>query len=167
MAVALFAIPEMTHGAQPAKAPATKTPSAAAPVDDNATWFLAGRDGECAPLSVLQNKVVEFKEVKSPFQLSDKLKAMGHKTELKEFKAGIRPALEVRAPTAGIHVMFIKQTDCDKTSPDRSLENLGRRLDWRVVFDAAQVSFGQATQASISSQSSGFTNHWPGFRRQL
>jgi hypothetical protein len=105
--------PIVTYGAQATKAQAAKA-APAAPVDDNATWFLAGRDGECAPLSVLQNKVVEFKEVKSPFQLSDKLKAMGHKTELKEFKAGIRPALEVRAPSAGIHVMFIKQTDCDK-----------------------------------------------------
>jgi hypothetical protein len=114
LVVALLAMPIVTHGAQPAKAPAAKAPSAAAPVDDNATWFLAGREGECTPLSLLESKVVEFKGIKSPFQLSDKLKAMGHKPEIKEFKAGIRPAVEVRAPTAGIHVMFIKQENCDK-----------------------------------------------------
>jgi len=114
LVAALLAMPVVTRGAQPAKAPAAKAPSPAAPVDNNATWFLAGREGECTPLSLLESKVVEFKGIKSPFQLSDKLKAMGHKPEIKEFKAGIRPAVEVRAPTAGIHVMFIKQENCDK-----------------------------------------------------
>lgn len=112
--LALLATPIVSHAAQSTKVPTAKAAAPATLVDDNATWFLAGRDGECAPLSMLQNKVVEFKEVKSPFQLNDKLKAMGHKPEIKEFKAGIRPAIEVRAPTAGIHVMFIKQMDCDK-----------------------------------------------------
>lgn len=111
---AILATPIVTQGAQPAKAPAAKAVTQATPIDDNATWLLAGREGECAPLSVLESKVLEFKGIKSPYQLSEKLKAMGHKTELKEFKAGIRPAVEVRAPSAGIHVMFIKQENCDK-----------------------------------------------------
>ena len=114
---AILVIPIMTHGAQPAKAPAAKAPSSAAPIDDKAAWLLAGREGECVPLSMLESKVVEFKGIKSPYQLSEKLKAMGHKAELKEFKAGIRPAVEVRAPSAGIHVMFIKQENCDKKPP--------------------------------------------------
>ena len=120
VAVTLAAMPFGTYGAQPAKTP-TKAPTQAqaVPVDDNATWFLAGRDGECTPLSLLQSKIVEFKEVKSPYQLSDKLKAMGHKPEVKEFKAGVRPAVEVRAPSAGIHVMFIKQENCDKKPAEK------------------------------------------------
>lgn len=117
LAAAVLAIPTIINGAQPSKAPPPKAATTAAPTDENATWFLAGRDGECAPLTMLQSKVVEFKEVKSPYQLTDKLKAMGHKPEIKEFKAGIRPAVEVRAPSAGIHVMFIKQENCDKKPP--------------------------------------------------
>jgi len=115
VAATLLAMPIVTQGAQPAKAP----PAKAAPLDDKAVWFLAGRNGECTSLSMLQNKVVEFKQVKSPYQLSDKLKAMGHKPEIKEFKAGVRPAVEVRAPSAGIHVMFIKQEHCDKRPAEK------------------------------------------------
>lgn len=47
--------------------------------------------------------------IKSPKELVDKLKANGHQAEMKEFKAGIRPAVEVRAPSAGIHAMFVRQ----------------------------------------------------------
>ena len=120
VAVMLVSLPLVAQGAQPTKAPAPKVTSKAAPVDDDkATWFLAGRDGECTPLSVLQNKFAEFKEVKSPYQLNDKLKSMGHKPEVKEFKAGIRPAVEVRAPSAGIHVMFIKQENCEKKPAEK------------------------------------------------
>ena len=114
---AILTTPIVTQGAQPAKAPAVKAASKATPIDDNATWLLAGREGECAPLSLLESKVLEFRGIKSPYQLNEKLKAMGHKTELKEFKAGIRPAVEVRAPSAGIYVMFIKQENCDKKPP--------------------------------------------------
>lgn len=114
---AILTTPILAQGAQPAKAPAVKAASKATPIDDNATWLLAGREGECAPLSLLESKVLEFRGIKSPYQLNEKLKAMGHKTELKEFKAGIRPAVEVRAPSAGIYVMFIKQENCDKKPP--------------------------------------------------
>ena len=115
--MAILAMPAVTHAAQPTKAPPTKATAPAAPIDDKSTWLLAGREGECVPLSMLESKVVEFKGIKSPYQLTEKLKAMGHKAELKEFKAGIRPAVEVRAPSAGIHVMFIKQENCDKKPP--------------------------------------------------
>lgn len=47
--------------------------------------------------------------IKSPKELVDKPKANGHQAEMKEFKAGIRPAVEVRAPSAGIHAMFVRQ----------------------------------------------------------
>ena len=97
----------------PTKEPASKAP----PIDDKATWLLAGREGECAPLTIFEKKGPEYKDLKSPYQLADKLRASGHKAEVKEFKAGVRPAVEVRAPSAGIHVMFIKQEHCDKKPP--------------------------------------------------
>jgi len=53
--------------------------------------------------------------------LLEKLRAAGHKAEMKEFKAGTRPAVEVRAPTAGIYIMFVKKEFCDKvaTGPEK------------------------------------------------
>jgi len=117
-AAALLAAPTFSlaaTGPKPAKIAATKeTPAKATPLDDSGTWMLAGREGECAPVSILEKKGEQLKGVKSPLQLSAKLKAMGHAAEVKEFKAGIRPAVEVRAPSAGIHVMFVKQENCDK-----------------------------------------------------
>jgi hypothetical protein len=119
-AAALLCAPTFTPAAQPAKITATKGPAAkaapakAAPIDDNGTWLLAGREGECTPVSILEKKGEQLKGIKSPLQLSEKLKAMGHQTEVKEFKAGIRPAVEVRAPSAGIIVMFVRQENCDK-----------------------------------------------------
>ncbi len=120
---ALFAAPTLLTAApapQPNKKAATKEPAAkaapakATPIDDSGNWMLAGREGECAPVSILEKKGEQLKGVKSPLQLSEKLKAMGHPAEVKEFKAGIRPAVEVRALSAGIHVMFVKQENCDK-----------------------------------------------------
>lgn len=113
--LAILLLPGISGIAQGAKAPASKGPAAkSAPIDDNATWLLAGREGECAPLSLLEKKSPEFKGIKGPNQLAEKLRAMGHKTDVKEFKAGIRPAVEVRAPSAGIAVMFVRQENCDK-----------------------------------------------------
>ena len=99
-------------------APTKEAASKAAPIDDKAIWLLAGREGECVPLTIFEKKGPEYKDLKSPYQLAEKLRASGHKAEVKEFKAGIRPAVEVRAPTAGIHIMFIKQEHCDKKPPE-------------------------------------------------
>ncbi len=119
--VALLAILCGSTGARAAQASKTlaNKPAASkvAPADASAVWLLAGRHGECAPLSILQRKSTELKGIKSPNQLAEKLRAMGHKVDLKEFNAGIRPAVEVRAPSAGIHVMFVRQEHCDK-KPD-------------------------------------------------
>ncbi|HYA29787.1 MAG TPA: hypothetical protein VEI95_13275 [Acidobacteriota bacterium] len=113
--LAILFLPRISGAAQGAKAPVTKAPQAkAAPIDDNATWLLAGHEGECVPLSLLEKKSPEFKGIKGPNQLAEKLRAMGHKTEVKEFKAGIRPAVEVRALSAGIAVMFVRQEHCDR-----------------------------------------------------
>ena len=94
--------------------PAKEQPSQTLSKDLNAVWKLAGREGNCAPLTILSKKGTAYGAVKSPNELVEKLHANGHQADLKEFKAGIRPAVEVRAPSAGIHVMFVRQEHCDK-----------------------------------------------------
>jgi len=84
---------------------------------DSATWLLAGREGQCVPLSLLAKRGPAYAEIKGPTDLAEKLRANGHAAEVKEFKAGTRPAVEVRAPSAGIYVMFIKKDLCDRTAP--------------------------------------------------
>ena len=117
---AVLMVSSWSGAAQDGKKPPTKTAPAKAapakepPIDDSGTWLLAGREGECAPVSLLEKKSPELKGVKGPVQLAEKLRAMGHKTDVKEFKAGIRPAVEVRALSAGIAVMFVRQENCDK-----------------------------------------------------
>jgi hypothetical protein len=119
VAILLLTLP--AGAVQAAKAPATKEPATkTAAIDDNATWLLAGREGECAQVSILERKGPEFKGIKGPHQLAEKLRAMGHKVDLKEFKAGSRPAVEVRAPSAGLAVMFVKKEFCDKVAPEPS-----------------------------------------------
>jgi hypothetical protein len=73
-------------------------------------WSLAGREGECTSLDLLKKKYPEFGEVNSPYQLAEKLKAMGDKAEIKEYRLGKRPSIEVRVPAKNFYVMFI-QTD--------------------------------------------------------
>lgn len=105
------------HAAQPDKSKTTKTPPPAVK-DDPGPWLLAGREGECAPTSILGKKGPEYNDIQSPQQLVEKLRAAGHKAEIKEFKAGTRPAVEVRAPSAGFAVMFVKKEYCDKVAPE-------------------------------------------------
>jgi len=102
------------HGAQPDK---TKVPKTSAKKDPPGIWLLAGREGECVSPTILAKKGPEFSDIKSPYQLAEKLQAAGHKAEIKEFKAGTRPAVEVRAPSAGLHVMFVKQEFCERVAP--------------------------------------------------
>jgi len=110
----LTVIPGFLDGAQPDKTKAQKTPAAK---DDPGPWMLAGREGECAPLSILSKKGPEYSDIQSPYQLAEKLRAAGHKAEVKEFNAGTRPAVEVRAPSEGLYVMFVKKELCDKSPP--------------------------------------------------
>lgn len=102
------------EAAQPARAKPAKTPPAPPAVEDPGPWLLAGREGECAPTSILAKKGPEYSDIHSPWHLAEKLRAAGHKAEIKEFKAGSRPSVEVRAPTAGLYVMFVKKEFCDK-----------------------------------------------------
>jgi len=102
------------HAAQATRSKAAKTPPV---VEDPGPWLLAGREGECAPISILAKKGPEYGDIQSPYQLAEKLRAAGHKAEIKEFKAGTRPSVEVRAPSAGLYVMFVKKEFCDKAPP--------------------------------------------------
>jgi hypothetical protein len=99
--------------AQSDKGKTTKTPPSAVK-EDPGPWLLAGREGECTPTSLLAKMGPEYSDVQSPHQFVERLQAAGHKAEMKEFKAGIRPAVEVRAPSAGIAIMFVKKEFCDK-----------------------------------------------------
>lgn len=110
----LAGVPRVVAGAQPNK---TKAQKALPVTEDPGPWLLAGREGECAPLSLLAKKGPEYSDVQSPSQLAEKLRAAGHKADIKEFKAGSRPSVEVRAPSAGLYVMFVKKEFCDKLPP--------------------------------------------------
>jgi hypothetical protein len=112
--LAVLAAPLIVGAAQGPKPTPAAPPAGKA---DSATWMLAGREGGCAPLSLLAKRGPAYAEIKSPSDLAEKLRANGHNAELKEFNAGTRPAVEVRAPSAGIHVMFIKKELCDKAAP--------------------------------------------------
>jgi hypothetical protein len=76
------------------------------------TWFLLGREGECAPVSLLAKKGPEFEGIESPAQLAERMRAAGHKAEIKEYKAASRPSVEVRVPEKNIYLMFVKGDLC-------------------------------------------------------
>ncbi len=82
-------------------------------------WFLAGREGECMRLSVLAKRGADLRDVKSPYDLAEKMRAAGHKAEIKEYKAGSRPAVEVRVPSRNLDVMFVRAEYCKKTGPGK------------------------------------------------
>ena len=89
--------------------------AASAPAKDaDADWSLAGREGACVSLDLLKKKYPEFGDVKSPYQLAEKLKAQGHNAEVKEYTLGKRPSVEVRVPDKNLYVMFIRTDLCGK-----------------------------------------------------
>jgi hypothetical protein len=94
-----------------------KTPKPPAAREGSDPWFLAASEGECAPPSILGKKGPEYSDIQSPQELVEKLRAAGHEAELKEFKASSRPAVEVRAPSVGFAVMFVKRELCEKIRP--------------------------------------------------
>ena len=85
--------------------------------EPNVNWSLAGREGECASLSLLKKKYPELGDVKSPYQLAEKLKADGAKAEVKEYSLGNRPSVEVRVPAKNLYVMFIRTDLCKRAAP--------------------------------------------------
>ena len=61
---------------------------------------------------VLAKKGDDLKDVQSPHQLVEKMRALGQKAELKEHNAGTRQAVEVQVPSRNLHVMFVKAAQC-------------------------------------------------------
>jgi hypothetical protein len=114
MMLMLIGTPVFLEAAQAGKSKPQKAPAVK---EDPGPWLLAGREGECVPLSILSKKGPEYSDIQSPHQLAEKLRAAGYDAEIKEFNAGTRPAVEVRAPSAGLDVMFIKKDLCDKPPP--------------------------------------------------
>jgi hypothetical protein len=82
---------------------------------ETSEWLLAGQEG--IPLSTLTKKGPEFQDIKSPYQLVEKMRAAGHKAEIKEHTAGSRPAVEVRVPSRDLYVMFVKSSACGANAP--------------------------------------------------
>ena len=82
-------------------------------------WLLAGREGECLPLSVLAKRGADLRDVKSPYDLAEKMRAAGHQAEIKEYKAGSRPAVEVRVPSRNLDVMFVRAEHCSKNGAEK------------------------------------------------
>jgi hypothetical protein len=80
-------------------------------------WLLAGQGGKCIPLSALTKKGAEFQDIKSPYQLVEKMRGAGHKAEIKEHKAGSRPAVEVRIPSRDLYLMFVRSSSCGSNEP--------------------------------------------------
>ena len=115
----LAASPSSAAAAQSAKGKTTTPPPLAK--EDPGPWFLAGREGGCTPPSILGRKGPEYNDIQSPQQLVEKLQVAGHKAEMKELKTGARSAIEVRAASAGLAVLFVKEEFCDKieSGPER------------------------------------------------
>ena len=89
-------------------------PLLAAAAPQSGEWFLAGKEGSCVPLSVLAKMGDDLKDVQSPYQLVEKIRAAGQKADLKAYNAGTRPAVEVRVPSRNLHVMFVNAAQCGK-----------------------------------------------------
>jgi hypothetical protein len=88
-------------------------------VVETSEWSLAGREGKCVPLSTLAKRGPEFEDIKSPYQLAEKMRGAGHKAEIKEHNVGTRPAVEVRVPSRDLYVMFVKSSTCGPDEPPK------------------------------------------------
>jgi hypothetical protein len=113
----LFVVACFPLAARAAQSEQAKSTKAAPARDEGATWLLAGRDGACAPLSLLEKKGAEFRGIEGPADLAKKMRAAGHKVDVKEHRLASRPAVEVRVPERGLYVMFVRANLCDKMEP--------------------------------------------------
>jgi hypothetical protein len=114
VALALFVVVLVPCASGAAQSEKSKAPKSVSGRDDPGTWMLAGREGACAPLSLLEKKGSEFRGIEAPEQLAKKMRDAGHKVEVKEHHLASRPAVEVRVPDRGLYVMFVKANQCTK-----------------------------------------------------
>jgi hypothetical protein len=113
----------LAAGAAQSEKPKPKAPAAKG---EPVAWLLAGREGACAPLSLLEKRGAEFRGIESPEQLAKKMRAAGHKVEIKEHHLASRPAVEVRVPDRGIYVMFVRADLCDKVEKPEEEQKGGK-----------------------------------------
>ncbi|MGF1733730.1 hypothetical protein [Photobacterium kasasachensis] len=71
-------------------------------------WFSMSRHGDCAPLSMLAEKIDEFKGVQTPSQLVQSYNKSGHKAVMKDFRElmlneseNTKEALKAETPPEG------------------------------------------------------------------
>jgi len=83
-------------------------PSSALPAE----WFLMAREGGCAPLSSLARKGPEFRGLKTPYELIDRMRAAGHKVEVTEHTTPKGPMVEVTVAAKEIAVMVVTEEIC-------------------------------------------------------
>ena len=110
-ALFLFCEP-WTLGAAQSEKP--KSSTAAPAKQEPVTWLLAGREGTCAPLSLLEKRGTEFRSVEGPEDLAKRMRGAGHKVEIKEHRLASPPAVEVRVPARGLYVMFVRADLCKR-----------------------------------------------------
>jgi len=77
-----------------------------------AEWFLLGRHGECAPLSVLGRRNPAWDQVKDPYQFIEKMRVAGHATEVKEHDTGKGIAVQVDVPALELFLVFVERSAC-------------------------------------------------------
>lgn len=82
-------------------------------------WFLMGRHGECAPLSALARKDRSLSDLKDPYQFIGRMRAAGHRTEVKEHDTAQGKALEVNVPARDFYLLFVKAEACSQRDPSK------------------------------------------------
>lgn len=77
-----------------------------------AEWFLIGRHGECAPLSVLTRRNPAWDQVKDPYEFIEKMRIAGHATEIREHDTGTGKAVQVDVPALELSLVFVERGAC-------------------------------------------------------
>ena len=80
----------------------------------SAEWFLLGRHGECAPLSVLERRNPAWDQVKDPYEFIERMRIAGHGTEVQEHDTGKGMAVQVEVPALELSLMFVERSACHK-----------------------------------------------------
>jgi len=66
----LAAVPCSVYAAQTDKTKVSKAPPV---MEDPGPWLLAGREGECAPISILSKKGAEYSDIQKPISVGGKV----------------------------------------------------------------------------------------------
>ena len=80
-------------------------------------WFLISRHGECAEITILQNKIPDLGNIKDPQAFIAFMEGKGHKVIVKDLYSNERKeiqrmAFDVRIPSEGLSLLFVKGIIC-------------------------------------------------------